>query len=67
MDQDNKNSFTETESEENFEQLLNQSIGEPVHFNPGEKVEAVIVQITTECVFIDVGGKSDGCCNKRIC
>jgi len=61
MDQDNKNSFTETESEENFEQLLNQSIGEPVHFNPGEKVEAVIVQITRECVFIDVGGKSDGC------
>ena len=61
MDQDNKNSFTETESQENFEELLNQSIGEPVHFNPGEKVEAVIVQITREWVFIDVGGKSEGC------
>jgi len=61
MDQENKNSFTETESQENFEELLNQSIGEPVHFNPGEKVEAVIVQITREWVFIDVGGKSEGC------
>ncbi len=61
MDQDNNNSLAETESEENFEELLNQSIGEPVHFNPGEKVEAVIAQITREWVFIDVGGKSDGC------
>ena len=61
MDQDNNNSLAETESEENFEELLNQSIGKPVHFNPGEKVEAVITQITREWVFIDVGAKSDGC------
>ena len=61
MDQDNNNGFIETESDENFEELLNQSIGELAHFNPGEKVEALITQITKEWVFIDVGGKSDGC------
>jgi len=60
MDQDNKDRRSETASEENFEALLNQSMGEPVHFNPGEKVEAVITQITREGIFIDVGGKSDG-------
>ncbi|MGD8513213.1 MAG: 30S ribosomal protein S1 [Deltaproteobacteria bacterium] len=60
MDQDNQDRSTETASEENFEALLKQSLGEPVHFNPGEKVEAVITQITREGVFIDVGGKSDG-------
>jgi small subunit ribosomal protein S1 len=60
MDQDNKDGLTETTSEENFEELLSQSIVEPVHFNPGEKVEAVVTQITREGVFIDVGGKSDG-------
>ena len=62
MEQENNNkSLTETESEENFEELLNQTLGEPVHFRPGEKVEALITQITKEWVFIDVGGKSDGC------
>lgn len=60
MDQDNKNRRTETESDENFEELLNQSIGEPIHLSPGEKVEVVVSQITRQWVFIDVGGKSDG-------
>ena len=58
MDQDNL--FTEIESEEDFEELLNQSIVEPVHLNPGEKVEAVITKITREWVFIDLGGKFEG-------
>ncbi len=60
MSQDNKNSLTETESEESFEELLNKSIVEPVYLSPGEKVEAVVSQITRQWVFIDVGGKSDG-------
>jgi small subunit ribosomal protein S1 len=60
MDQDNTNSRTGTEPEEDFEALLNQSLSEPVRFNPGEKIEAVITQITKEWVFIDLGGKSDG-------
>ncbi|MDY6838361.1 MAG: 30S ribosomal protein S1 [Thermodesulfobacteriota bacterium] len=60
MDAYNDNSLTETAAEENFEELLNQGMGKPVHFNPGEKVEAVITQITKEWIFVDVGGKSDG-------
>jgi len=60
MDRNDKDIITETESEENFEELLNQSFGIQVRFNPGEKLEAVITKITKECVFIDSGGKSDG-------
>jgi small subunit ribosomal protein S1 len=60
MDQDNQDRLTETASEENFEELLNQSMVEPVHFKPGEKVEAAITQITREGILIDLGGKSDG-------
>jgi small subunit ribosomal protein S1 len=46
--------------EEDFETLLDQSMRTPVRFEPGEKMAAVITQITKEWVFIDVGGKSDG-------
>ena len=59
MDKYNHDSFGETE-EENFEELLKQSIVEPVHLNPGEKVEAMAVEITREWVFINLGGKSEG-------
>ena len=61
MDKDNQDFDTEAESEESFEELLNQSIVGPIHLNPGEKVEAVIAKITKEWVFIDIGGKSEGC------
>ena len=60
MDQDNQDFNTETESEESFEELLNQSVVEPVHLTPGEKVDAVVTNITREWVFIDLGGKSEG-------
>jgi small subunit ribosomal protein S1 len=60
MSQDNNDSVTKTESEESFEELLNQSMVKPVHFNPCEKVEAVITKIARDWVFIDLGGKSDG-------
>jgi small subunit ribosomal protein S1 len=60
MDQDNQDRLTERESEENFEELLNQSLNKAVHFNPGDKVEAVIAEVTKGWVFIDLGGKSDG-------
>lgn len=59
MDQDNQDFFAE-KSEENFEELLNQSVVKPVHLNPGEKVETIIIKITKEWVFIDLGGKSEG-------
>ena len=60
MDQDNQNSIEETESEESFEELLNRSMAEPVRLSPGEKVEAEVVNISKDWVFIDLGGKSEG-------
>jgi small subunit ribosomal protein S1 len=60
MDVKNNNTFTETTTQESFEELLKQGIGKPVRFNPGEKVEALVTQITKEWIFVDVGGKSDG-------
>jgi small subunit ribosomal protein S1 len=60
VDQDNQNSIEETESEESFEELLNRSMAEPVRLSPGEKVEAEVVNISKDWVFIDLGGKSEG-------
>lgn len=60
MDKENQDFYSETESEKNFEELLNQSFVGPIHFNPGEKIEAVVVKITKEWVFINLGGKSEG-------
>jgi small subunit ribosomal protein S1 len=60
MEKDNQLSDIETESQESFEELLNQTNFSPIHLNPGEKVEAVIIKISKEWVFIDIGGKSEG-------
>lgn len=46
--------------EESFEQLLNGSGFEPGYFTPGEKIEARVIKITKEWVFIEAGGKSEG-------
>ncbi len=61
MGQNNKDFMSENTSEESFEELLNQSIFKPIRFNPGEKVDGVITHIAKEWVFIDLGGKSEGC------
>ena len=55
-----KKDITEIPPEEDFETLLNQGMSDPMVFSPGDKVEAVITQITKEWTFIDLGGKSDG-------
>jgi len=60
MDKDEPNFNIENESEENFEELLNQTVVGPVQLNPGEQVEAEVTSITKNGVFIDLGGKSEG-------
>lgn len=60
MDEKNKDLLVGTEDEESFEELFNKSFVEPVFFNPGEKIKAVVFTITKEWVFIDLGGKSEG-------
>jgi small subunit ribosomal protein S1 len=60
MEKDNPDNLNENETEEDFETLLDRSMGKPVDFGPGQKVDVAVTQITKDWVFIDVGGKSDG-------
>jgi small subunit ribosomal protein S1 len=60
MNEENEGQVIDTDPEESFEDLLNQSLVGPVYLNTGEKVKAVISNITKEWVFIDLGGKSEG-------
>jgi small subunit ribosomal protein S1 len=59
MDEDNGR-VDEEKEEESFAELLRESSVKPVRFSPGQKVSARIVKISSEWVFIDLGGKSEG-------
>jgi len=48
-----------------FAQLLDESFSTPKHFSVGEKIEAAIVKITPEWVFLDLGAKSEGYIDKN--
>ena len=60
MEKENQELHVGQEGEESFEELLNQSSVQPVHFQPGEKIEAAVIKVTQDWVFIDIGGKSEG-------
>ena len=47
-------------AEETFAELLEQSLASPARLEPGEKVEARILKIGAEWVFLDVGQKGEG-------
>lgn len=55
----------EDSGEENFAQMLAESKTEQGYLRPGQRVEAVIVTITPEWVFLDIGGKSEGYLDKK--
>ncbi len=59
MDEDNEK-LEEVMEEESFAELLEGSLVRPVQFNAGQKVEARIVKISAEWIFLDLGGKSEG-------
>jgi small subunit ribosomal protein S1 len=61
MEEEEKNLSTETQPEESFEDLLEQTMVAPLRLNPGDKVEAEVIKILSEWVFIDLGAKSEGC------
>lgn len=48
-----------------FAQMLDESYSTPKHFSVGEKVEAVIVKISPEWVFLDLGAKSEGYVDRK--
>lgn len=47
-------------NEENFADLLNRSSLGNDFFEPGQAVEAEIIKISGDCIFLDLGGKSEG-------
>jgi small subunit ribosomal protein S1 len=57
---DDKEREDEATEEKSFAELLEESSLKPVRFNPGQKVTARIVKISSEWVFLDLGGKSEG-------
>ena len=46
--------------EERFDQLFEEKTTQHARLEPGDRIEAVIVGISGENVFLDVGGKSEG-------
>lgn len=50
----------ETGSVENFAEMFDKSYKEPARLEPGQRIEAAIVKITAEWVFLEVGGKGEG-------
>ncbi|MCX5852175.1 MAG: 30S ribosomal protein S1 [Deltaproteobacteria bacterium] len=53
------------EQEKSFEELLNETLTRKERFQPGEMIATRVVGITTEWVFIDLGGKSEGYIDAR--
>ncbi|MBN1614086.1 MAG: 30S ribosomal protein S1 [Deltaproteobacteria bacterium] len=56
---------TGEEGAEDFARLLAESPMEKDWFRPGQKVEALIVKITPDWIFLDLGGKSEGYLDRR--
>lgn len=71
MDQDEKlnpvemGNEPEGVEEEDFAELLKQSFVRPERLEPGRKVKAKVIKITSEWVFLDLGGKSEGYLSTR--
>lgn len=58
--EDEKRDRKETNEEESFAELLEQSLGGSIQLEPGQKVEAKVLQIGAEWAFLDVGQKGEG-------
>lgn len=53
------------EKEKSFAELLEESDLKSKHYSVGEKIEATIVNITPEWIFLDLGAKSEGYLDKK--
>jgi len=61
----NKEKNMEETEDKSFAELFEQSFKKPSRLEPGQKVEADIVKITDEWVFLDLGDKSEGCLDRK--
>jgi small subunit ribosomal protein S1 len=64
MDNDETNK-SQTEDEKTFAELLAESRLEKDWLQRGQKIEAKIVKITKDWVFLDLGGKSEGYLDRK--
>jgi small subunit ribosomal protein S1 len=64
MDKDPKET-NETNEEESFAELFERSATKTGRLEPGEKVEARILKISAEWVFLDTGRKGEGVLDKK--
>jgi small subunit ribosomal protein S1 len=53
------------EDTKSFAEMFEESYATPKHFSVGEKVEATVVNISPEWVFVDLGAKSEGYIDKK--
>ena len=60
VDTEQDNNLENEGGEKSFAELFNESGAVQGRFAPGERVDAVVVKITPEWVFIDIGGKNEG-------
>jgi small subunit ribosomal protein S1 len=63
--EENIQRMEEEGGEKSFAELLDESGTDQGWLKPGQRVEAMIVKITPEWVFIDVGGKHEGYLDRR--
>jgi small subunit ribosomal protein S1 len=65
MEDERIEEMDEVTEEESFAELLEESFVKPVRFSPGQKVYATVVKISADCVFLDLGGKSEGYLDRK--
>jgi small subunit ribosomal protein S1 len=56
---------TNQNNEENFAELFEKSFKKPEKLESGQKVEAMIVKISPDWIFLDLGGKGEGYLDKK--
>src|SRR3972149_2563994 len=62
---DNNQSTDDNQGEEGFAELLEKSFKKQGRLDPGQMVEAMIVKITSEWIFLDLGGKGEGYLDRK--
>ncbi len=62
---DNDRSNGSEQGEESFAELFEKSFKKQGRLEPGQMVEAVIVKITPDWIFLDLGGKGEGYLDRK--
>jgi small subunit ribosomal protein S1 len=63
--ENNNQSVPTANNEENFAEMFEKSFKKQDRLEPGQMVEAMIVKITADWIFLDLGGKGEGYLDKK--